>query len=141
MDKPVYMKQPQGFAKQGEKEKVCLLLRPLYGLVQAGHIWYKLLASGYTDLGYKESLADPCIRTRQWDDDYTLTSTHMDDVFSISSSEKESKCVVEEFAAKWDLKEVDVVLLLSLTVEKLSNGSISLSQTQYFEKVLVHFGY
>jgi hypothetical protein len=38
MDRPVYMKQPKGFAKQGEENKVCLLLRLLYGLVQAGHI-------------------------------------------------------------------------------------------------------
>jgi hypothetical protein len=59
----------------------------------------------------------------------------------VSSSDEESKRVVEEFAAKWDLKEVDVALLLGLTVEKLDNGSISLSQTQYFEKVLAHFGY
>jgi hypothetical protein len=48
---------------------------------------------------------------------------------------------VEEFAAKWDLKEVDVALLLGLTLEKLDDGSISLSQTQYFEKVLDHFGF
>jgi hypothetical protein len=118
-----------------------LLLRPLYGLVQAGHIWYKLLAEGYRDLGYRENAADPCIRTRQRGEDYTLTSTHTDDVLGVSSSEAESRRVVNEFAAKWDLKEVDVALLLGLTVEKLSDGSISISQTQYFEKVLEHFGY
>ncbi|CAK5276897.1 unnamed protein product [Mycena citricolor] len=63
MDQPVYMKQPRGFEKKGEESKVCLLLRPLYGLVQAGHIWYKLLASGYKTLGYSENAADPCVRT------------------------------------------------------------------------------
>ena len=49
--------------------------------------------------------------------------------------------MVDEFAAKWDLKEVDVALLLGLTIEKLSDGSISLSQQQFFEKALDHFGY
>jgi hypothetical protein len=39
------------------------------------------------------------------------------------------------------LKEVDVALLLRLTVEKVEDGSIALSQRQYFEKVLDHFGY
>jgi hypothetical protein len=141
MDRPMYMKQPRGFAKQGEESKVCLLLRPLYGLVQAGHIWYKLLAEGYHDLGYKENRADPCIRTRKRNGEFTLTSTHTDDVLGVSSSEGESRKVVDEFAAKWDLKEVDVELLLGLTVEKLSNGSVSLSQTQYFHKVLDHFGF
>jgi hypothetical protein len=92
-------------------------------------------------LGYKENLADPCIRTRQRGNEYTLTSTHTDDVLGVSSSEAESRRVVDEFAAKWDLKEVDVALLLGLTVEKLSDGSISISQTQYFQKVLEHFGF
>jgi hypothetical protein len=59
----------------------------------------------------------------------------------VSSSEAESKRVVDEFAAKWDLKEVDVELLLGLTVEKLDDGSVSLSQTTYFIKVLDHFGF
>jgi hypothetical protein len=140
-DTTVYMKQPTGFARQGEESQVCLLKRPLYGLVQAGHIWYKLLAQGYGDLGYKESLADPCVRTRKQNGEYTITTTHTDDVLGASSSEAESKRVVEEFAAKWDLKEVDVELLLGLTVEKLSDGSISLTQTQYFLKVLDHFGF
>jgi hypothetical protein len=49
--------------------------------------------------------------------------------------------VVEEFASKWDLKEVDVSLLLGLTVDKLADGRISLSQRQYFEKILDHFGF
>jgi hypothetical protein len=141
MDTTVYMKQPIGFAKQGEEHRVCLLKRPLYGLVQAGHIWYKLLAQGYGHLGYKESLADPCVRTRKQNGKYTITTTHTDDVLGASSSEAESKRVVDEFAAKWDLKEVDVELLLGLTVEKLSDGSISLTQTQYFLKVLDHFGF
>jgi hypothetical protein len=70
-----------------------------------------------------------------------LTSTHMDDVLGVSSSEEESRRVVDKFVAKWDLKEVDVALLLGLTVEKLSDRSISISQMQYFEKVLDHFGY
>ncbi|KAF7333549.1 Retrotransposon Ty1-copia subclass [Mycena sanguinolenta] len=141
MDRPVYMRQPRGFAKAGEEEKVCKLLRPLYGLTQAGHIWYKELDSGYEDLGYHSNAADPCVRTRIRDGEYTITSTHTDDCLGASTTETEIQRVVAEFAAKWDLKEVDIELLLGLTVEKLSDGSISLSQRQYFEKVLAHFGF
>ncbi|CAK5270155.1 unnamed protein product [Mycena citricolor] len=141
MDRDVYMKQPRGFEEKGREDKVCLLLRPLYGLVQAGHIWYKTLSAGYKELGYHENAADPCVRTRKRGEEYTLTSTHTDDVVGASSGEAESKRVVEEFAEKWDLKQVDLNLLLGLTVEKLPNGDISLGQRQYFEKVLDHFGY
>ncbi|CAK5280773.1 unnamed protein product [Mycena citricolor] len=141
MDRPVFMKQPRGFEKKGEEDKVCLLLRPIYGLVQAGHIWYKTLAAGYKQLNFHENAADPCVRTRKIGDSYTVTSTHTDDVIGASSTDVESKRVVEEFARIWDLKEVDVNLLLGLTVEKLPDGSISVCQRQYFDKVLDHFGF
>ncbi|CAK5275548.1 unnamed protein product [Mycena citricolor] len=141
MDRAVYMKQPRGFEEKGEEGKVCLLLRPIYGLVQAGHIWYKTLAEGYKRLQYHKNTVDPCVRTRMNGDAYTLTSMHTDDVIGVSSMEEESKRVVTEFANIWDLKEVDVNLLLSLTVEKLADGLISICQRQYFDKVLDHFGF
>jgi hypothetical protein len=90
LDHPIYMKQPKGFVKLGEENMVCLLLRPLYGLIQAGHIWYNLLAEGYKDLGYRVSKADPCIRIHKQGSDFTITSTHTDDVFGASSSMPES---------------------------------------------------
>lgn len=48
---------------------------------------------------------------------------------------------MSEFAEKWDLKEVDDLnLLLGLTIERLDNGAISLSQSTYFERAFKHFG-
>ncbi|CAK5279520.1 unnamed protein product [Mycena citricolor] len=141
MDRAIYMKQPRGFEEKGREDKVCLLLRPLYGLVQAGHIWYKTLSAEYQDLGYHKNATDLCVRTRKQGGEHTITSTHMDDIIGASASEEESVRVVEEFAEKWDLKQVNLNLLLGLTVEKFPNGDIALSQRQYFEKVLDHFGY
>lgn len=54
--------------------------------------------------------------------------------------ESEATKVVSEFADKWDLKEVDSLnLLLGLTIERLDNSSISLSQSAYFERAFKHF--
>ena len=36
LDEEIYMEQVEGFIAQGEEDKVCKLVRSLYGLKQAG---------------------------------------------------------------------------------------------------------
>ena len=36
LEEEIYMEQPEGFIAQGEQDKVCRLMRSLYGLKQAG---------------------------------------------------------------------------------------------------------
>lgn len=140
LDKPMYMRQPRGFVKEGEESKVCLLQRPLYGMVQAGHIWWKTLEKGYSTLGFHASKADPCVRTHMEGECYTVTMTHTDDVFSTSSSKEEAEQVMGEFSKMWELSDVDQLnLLLGLTVERFSNEDVGITQSAYFEKVLHHF--
>jgi len=40
-DETIYMKQPIGFVKKGDEQKVCLLNRSLYGLKQSPKMWYR----------------------------------------------------------------------------------------------------
>jgi len=56
-----YMEQPEMFVKHGHEEKVCKLLKPLYGLKQSNREWYKKLDSYITETGGKRTSADPCV--------------------------------------------------------------------------------
>ena len=40
----IYMEQPEGFIAKGEENKVCRLVRSLYGLKQAGRVWNRTFA-------------------------------------------------------------------------------------------------
>ena len=53
------MKPPRGVLKPGKKQKVCCLLKGLYGLKQAGRGWYKEMSSDLiNDLKFKWSAVD-----------------------------------------------------------------------------------
>ena len=44
LDEEIYMEQPEGFIAQREGDKVCRLVRSLYGLKQAGQVWNRTFA-------------------------------------------------------------------------------------------------
>ena len=43
-DREIYMEQPEGFVAKGEENKVCRLVRSLYGLKQAGRVQNRTFA-------------------------------------------------------------------------------------------------
>ena len=45
LDEEIYMEQPEGFIAKGEENKVCRLVRSLYGLKQAGQVWDRTFAN------------------------------------------------------------------------------------------------
>ena len=44
LNEEIYMEQPEGFIAKGEENKVCKLVRSLYGLKQAGRVWNRTFA-------------------------------------------------------------------------------------------------
>jgi len=54
------MEQPEMFIQNKQKDKVCKLLKPLYGLKESGREWYKKLDSFIVENGGKRTSAHPC---------------------------------------------------------------------------------
>ena len=57
LDEEVYMKMPEGFAKPGVN-KVCKLLKSLYGLKQASRQWNLKLTKVLQATGFSQSAHD-----------------------------------------------------------------------------------
>ena len=85
----IYMKQPEGFIQPGFEDYVCKLVHTIYGTMQGAHDWYKTLTATYEKLGYTTSHADPCVRFKTKDDEYTVTDTYTDNVFGASKTDAE----------------------------------------------------
>ena len=98
-----------------------------------------MLSRTYEELGYYQSRADQCVRTRWRNGEFTITNTYTDDVFGGSSTGKGGEVVKKELGDRWDTSDVDGSILLGVAVEKGEDGSVSLGQRAYFKRMLAHF--
>jgi hypothetical protein len=137
----IYMRQPEGFVEPGSEDYVCKLVHTIYGTMQGAHDWYETLAETYDKLGYITSRADPCVRYKQEDDDYTVTDTYTDDVFGASTSTEEIERRKSEMGKEWEIKDVgESGCFLGMRVQQdLSSGTIRLTQRPYWEHVINRF--
>ena len=58
MNQPNYMQQPEGFVVQGKEDHVGLLVKSLYGLKKAPHLWQYRLDEVLTRFGLKNCDVD-----------------------------------------------------------------------------------
>ncbi|GKE61109.1 zinc finger, CCHC-type containing protein [Tanacetum coccineum] len=112
LDKEVYMNQPQGFIMTRNENKVCKLIKSLYGLEQAPKQWHQKFDEVVLSNGYLLNQADKCVN---------LTKEFLSSRFSIK-----------------DMGEADVILGIRI---KHESNRISISQSHYSEKVLKKFNY
>ena len=49
----VFMSQPEGFVVKGKEQKVCNLVKSLYGLKEAPHAWYEKLTEHLLKLNFE----------------------------------------------------------------------------------------
>jgi len=61
LDETIYMKQPIGFVKKDNEQKVCLLNRSLYGLKQSPRMWYRRFNDYMIKIGFSRSAYDCCV--------------------------------------------------------------------------------
>ncbi len=59
LEEEIYMESPEGLGHS--KDKCVRLMKTLYGLVQSGRVFNKKLTKILKDLGFTQSLADPCL--------------------------------------------------------------------------------
>eukprot|EP00965_Chrysotila_dentata_P054667 1814903-Pleurochrysis_carterae.AAC.1 len=89
----VYCHPPPGYETLGQdgKSRVCRVIKPIYGMAQAGRRWQRSLFPWLTSWGFKQSHSDPCVFTCERTIDGVAQSLiigcYVDDLFILYSSE------------------------------------------------------
>jgi hypothetical protein len=81
MSHEVYMEVPEGV--EAEMDECCLLLKSIYGTVQAAREWGLHFARIMESLGFKQCAADPCLFIRRNDLGLAIAIIYIDDGFCI----------------------------------------------------------
>ena len=137
IDCEIFVDQPEGFSRGGEKS-VWKLKKSLYGLKQSGRNWNSVLHEYLIGLGFVQSGVDGCVYSRNtsciiyilvWVDDMVIACSDMDVL-------NETK---RDLQARFKLSDLGVLSYFLGIEFKFENGSIKMSQGHYLKKVLCKF--
>ena len=114
LEEEIYMQQPQGYEVKGKEKLVCRLKKSLYGLKQAPRQWY---------LKFDKFMFEQ--------DDMLVAGSNMQEI-------NVHKRKLENSFAMKDLGATKQILGMRITRDR-KNRKLTLSQSEYIEKVLKRF--
>jgi hypothetical protein len=140
LEEEIYMKQPEGF-HQGDPDDVCLLLKTIYGLKQAGRQWNKKIHQILESLGFRRLKSDNSLYIYSRDEVKIIMPIWVDDITLASNSQSSIDKVIKELSSHFKLRDLGpTTYLLGIEITRnRSQHSISLSQRQYIVDILEKF--
>jgi hypothetical protein len=135
------MRQPTGF--DDGSGRVCRLRKSIYGLRQAGNVWYDKFNQSMTELGYKCLCSDYCAYIRRGDGDaITIAIVWVDDIIGAASNKTLNNNLEKVLASKYEIKAIgEPTLMLGINILRdKSRKLIQLSQSHYIDGILKKFG-
>lgn len=139
-DQVVFMKQAPGF-EEDTPEHVYRLIKGLYGLKQAGRLWYQRLAEVLEHAGFKRLVSDPAIYLWTGRGVKIVIPVFVDDITIIAQSKERVQWVKNLLAKHFNVKDLgEISWLLSMKVERdRKRRTLYLSQRQYIIDLLDRF--
>lgn len=144
LEEQIHMEQPEGWtAPPGQEKSYLSLVHSLYGLKQAGRIWYECLSLALLDMGFSRFDSDNCVfMRRRKDTGLILIAVHVDDLTGAAPNDAVWDSFCEELNAKYELKNLGRTWdILGLEISQdLQAGTASITQTQYIEDLARQYG-
>jgi hypothetical protein len=134
-DGDLFMRLPDG--------RLVKLKKYLYGLKQAGFEWYETLAAVMASNGYYRSDYDPSLYYRRVGEHFVIATVHVDDFYCVASSDEELKRlqrVLQDAFGTITVKDDSVLSYLGMFVSVERDGSCSITQPGYLQKILEKCG-
>ena len=105
LDGEIYMKQPEGFASEGQAHLVCKLKKSIYGLKQAPRCWNTVLDVQLKKMGFSQSTSDPCIYKSANEEPF-LIAVYVDDIILAGRTDKRIGEVKEALKEAFKVKDM-----------------------------------
>lgn len=136
----VYVRQPKGFVKPGQEDKVYRLLKALYGLRQAPRAWYSRLNQYLLQLGFVKCPFEHAVYTKKYGADSLVVGVYVDDLIVTGTSLPDILKFKGDMSREFDMSDLGKLsYYLGLEVTQ-NDGFIEVKQSGYAKKVLEKAG-
>jgi hypothetical protein len=134
----MFMEQPPGFKAPGKHDWVWRLLKSIYGMKQASHVWNKTFNTAILGWNFVRLSCEWCVYVCHSPTGTIIFSVHIDDIFSVASSPAENDHFAALLKSRWEISELGPAkFALSITFsQNHSKHTITLSQTAFIDKVV-----
>ena len=105
----IYMAQQEGFIKSGQEHKVYKLVKSIYGLKQAGRVWYETISKTLQKkLGFQQLHSDAGVHVlcqREGDHEIILI-LYIDNLLLIGNSQPMIHSIKTQLKAVYQMKDL-----------------------------------
>jgi hypothetical protein len=137
IDEEIYMEQPEGY--NDGSQRVCKLLRSLYGLKQSPRCWNKRFKYVLMNLEFQESTADPCLYFRITGNDKIILVLYVDDGIVAATNRQSINIFLDKLKEEFQITVDTLGCFLNVQIERSIDGTIHITQKRYIEDVLRRF--
>ena len=127
LEESIYMVQSDGFKAKGQENKVCKLLKSIYGLKQASRSWNIRFDQAVKAYGFEQNVDEPCVYKHFKDQKVVFLVLYVDDILLIGNDTGVLTSVKVWLAKQFDMKdlgEANFVLGIQLLRDRKNNISI-----------------
>ena len=132
---------PEGLIKKDQDQKVCKLLKSIYGLKQASRSWNLTFDETIKTYGFEQNVDEACVYKYIKGKIVVFLVLYVDDILLIGNDVETlsnvKKWLADKFQMK-DLGEASYVLGIKILRDR-KNKLLALSQANYIDKVLERF--
>jgi len=86
LEEEIYIDQPGGFIAKGQENKVCKLVKSLYGLKQSPKQWHQKFNKVITQFGFIVHEHDKGKYSKNFGNEYIILCLYVDDILILGTS-------------------------------------------------------
>ena len=137
----VYIQQPDGFFVPKHANKVCKLIRSIYGLKQASGSWNQCFDEIIKEYGFIQNEDDSCVYKKVSGSTLTFIVLYVDDVLLLGNDIPMPQSVKAWLSLKFSMKDLgEAAFILGIRIYRdRSRKLLGLPQNTYIDKILKRF--
>ena len=108
LDEEIYMSQPKGFIEKGQEQKVCRLLKSIYGLKQASRSWNVRFDETIKSFGFHKSIDEACVYKLKREKSAVFLVLFIDDILLMGDNIKLLTEINNLLATQFKMKDLRI---------------------------------